>query len=394
MCTTAAGAKVLDAGPFHPGSMARGRLKGAVWPADSSSVNHSGSWIFPDGADRARMVELDVALRPVRRAVFLVLGICLLSSGPWLGWWTLVPLVAAAVGFQAADRYLDRLRRPEYALLAAWLASELIMAAAIALSGGPEVPTTAWLAIPVLTLGARFSNRGIAFGVAVAIALLVIVELGVDAGAVLHDPPLLTAPLALIVSVAMFQTVLMRSEIRLRSEVVVDSMTGMFNRRALERRVDELEQQARLTGQPAAVIVADIDHFKRINDSGGHAIGDALLVELGASLRRSLRAFDLCYRTGGEEFVVLLPGADVEQATRVAEQLRRAAASVSNGAWSLTMSFGVAASSPGRFFHYETVFARADSALYEAKRLGRNRVCAAPEDELALLELDASLALA
>ncbi len=340
------------------------------------------------------MVELDEYLRPVRRAVFVVIGICLATSGPWLGWWTLVPLVAAAVGFQAADRYLDRFRRPEYALLAAWVVSELIMAAAIALSGGPEVPTTSWLAIPVLTLGARFSNRGIAFGVAVAIALLLIVEFGVDAGAVLRDPPLLTAPLALIVSVAMFQTVLMRSEIRLRSEVVVDSMTGMFNRRALERRVDELEQQARLTGQPAAVIVADIDHFKRINDSAGHAVGDTLLVELGASLRRSLRAFDLCYRTGGEEFVVLLPGADVEQAARVAEQLRRAAAKVSNGAWSLTMSFGVAASSPGRFFRYETIFARADAALYEAKRLGRNRVCAAADDELAAPELGARLVLA
>ncbi len=357
-------------------------------------MHHSGSWIFPDGADRARMVELDEQLRPVRRAVFLVIGLCLVTSGPWLGWWTLVPLVAAAVGFQVADRYLDRFRRPEYALLAAWVASELIMAAAIALSGGPEVPTTAWLAIPVLTLGARFSNRGIAFGVAVAIALLVIVEFGVNAGAVLRDPPLLTAPLALIVSVAMFQTVLMRSEIRLRSEVVVDSMTGMFNRRALERRVDELEQQARLTGQAAAVIVADIDHFKRINDSAGHAIGDVLLVELSAALRRSLRAFDLCYRTGGEEFVVLLPGADVEQAARVAEQLRRAAASVSNGAWSLTMSFGVAASSPGRFFRYETVFERADSALYEAKRLGRNRVCAASTDELGVRKRDAALALA
>ena len=335
------------------------------------------SWIFPDGADRERMLELDEHLQPVRRAAFAVLAVALVASGPWLGWWTLLPLLLAIVAFRLVDTWMGRMRRPEYALFAAWAVSELIMASSVAVSGGPIVPTTAWLAIPVLTLGARFSNRGIALGVGIAIALLLAVELGVDAQAVIANPPLLIAPIALIVCVAMFQIVLMRSEMRLRGEVVIDPLTGMLNRKALVRRVEELEQQSEVVRQPVSLIVGDIDHFKRINDSYGHAAGDALLTDISYRLRKTLRAFDLCYRTGGEEFLVLLPGAGLEQATGLAEELRLGVAAVESDGREVTMSFGVATSAAGLPFSYETVFARADSALYEAKRLGRDRVCPA-----------------
>ncbi len=334
-----------------------------------------GSWLFPGEADRRRMLELDKQLQPVRHGAFVVLAVALIASGPWLGWWTLIPLLLAIAAFRVADTRTPTVRRPEYALLAAWVLSELILAASVAVSGGPLVPTTAWLAIPVLTLGARFSNRGIALGVGVSLTLLVAVELGVDAHAVVADPPLLIAPLALIVCVAMFQTVLMRSEIRLRDEVVIDSLTGMLNRRALLHRVEELEQQSKVIRQPVSVIVADIDRFKQFNDGHGHAAGDALLVDLSYQLRKTLRAFDLCYRTGGEEFLVLLPGADLSQAALLAEQLREAAAGLERDSGQVTMSFGVAASTASEAFDYETVFGEADAALYEAKRAGRDRVC-------------------
>jgi diguanylate cyclase (GGDEF)-like protein len=338
---------------------------------------HSGSWLFPDGADRERMLELDRHLRPVRRLAFGVLTITLVASGPWLGWWTLIPLGLAIIGFRLADTHMDRMQRPEYALFAAWVASEVIMALAVALSGGPLVPTTAWLAIPVLTLGARFSDRGIALGVGVALALLVAVEFGVNAQAVIDNPPLLLAPAALIACVAMFQTVLMRSEIRLRSEIVIDSLTGMFNRKALVHRVDELTQQSQITRQPIGLVVGDIDHFKSINDSFGHATGDTVLTDVAYRMRKTLRAFDLCYRTGGEEFLVLLPGAALEQTSELAEQLRAAVAADPCAGHAVTMSFGAAASAPGDAFEYDVVFAEADAALYEAKRSGRNRVCTA-----------------
>jgi hypothetical protein len=74
---------------------------------------HSGSWLFPHGADRERMLELDRHLRPVRRLAFVVLAITLVASGPWLGWWTLIPLGLAIIAFRLADTHTDRMQRPE-----------------------------------------------------------------------------------------------------------------------------------------------------------------------------------------------------------------------------------------------------------------------------------------
>jgi diguanylate cyclase (GGDEF)-like protein len=337
-----------------------------------------GSWLFPDGVDRERMLDMDRNLRGVRRAVFGVLAIALVASGPQLGWWTLLPLALAVIIFRIADTRMDHAKRPEYALLASWAASQVIMASSVALSGGPHVPTMAWFAIPLMTLGARFSGRGIAVGVALSVILLLAVAFGVDAQAVIHNPTLVVAPIALMIAVAMFQTVLMRSDVKHRAEAVIDPLTGMLNRKALARRVEELAQQSQITRQPIGLIAGDIDHFKQINDSHGHAVGDAVLTDVAYELRKTLRAFDLFYRTGGEEFLVLLPGADLAHTTELAEALRAAVAQEPLGGHRVTMSFGAAASAPDQVFDYEAVFGEADAALYEAKHSGRNRVCPPP----------------
>jgi diguanylate cyclase (GGDEF)-like protein len=324
------------------------------------------------------MLDMDRHLRPVRRAVFGVLALALVASGPQLGWWTLLPLALAVVIFRIADTRMDEAKRPEYGLLASWAASQVIMASSVALSGGPHVSTMAWFAIPLMTLGARFSERGIAVGIALSIVLLLAVGFGVDAQAVIHDPTLVVAPIALMIAVAMFQTVLMRSDVKHRAEAVIDPLTGMLNRAALTRRVEELAQQSQVTRQPIGLIAGDIDHFKQINDAHGHAAGDAVLQDVAYELRKTLRAFDLFYRTGGEEFLVLLPGADLAHTTELAEALRAAIARAPLGGHRVTMSFGAAASSPDQDFDYEAAFAEADAALYEAKHSGRNRVCPAP----------------
>jgi len=352
-------------------------------PADYHDMGQ-GSWLFPDGVDRERMLDMDRHLQPVRRAVFGVLAIALVASGPWLGWWTVAPLVMAAVIFRIADTQMERAKRPEYALLASWAGSQVIMAASVALSGGPHVPTMAWFAIPLLTLGARFSERGIIVGSALTIVLLLAVAFGVDASAVIDNPTLVIAPVALMISVAMFQTVLMRSDVKHRAEAVIDPLTGMLNRKALAQRVEELAQQSQITTQPIGLIVGDIDHFKHVNDSHGHAAGDAVLKDVAYELRKTLRAFDFFYRTGGEEFLVLLPGADVQGAIELAEALRVAVDAGPNGGHRVTMSFGAAASAAGETFDYEAVFARADAALYEAKRSGRNRVWPPPTGTAAI----------
>jgi diguanylate cyclase (GGDEF)-like protein len=318
---------------------------------------------------------MEERIKPVRRIAMGILAIALVVGAPWIGWWTLIPLAGAAGFFLVADARLEVSERPEYLMFGAWVGAEGMIAGAVALTGGPEVATLSWLAIPIVTLSARFSLRGVIMGVAIAIAMLLAVAFGRDAGAVLDNPPLVFAPLALILAVAVLSTALMQSDMHHRGEAVIDPLTGMLNRKALLNRVAELAQQSEVTGEPVGMILGDLDRFKEINDSQGHAAGDAALTDVAYLLRKRLRAFDLAYRIGGEEFLILLPGASLGEAGILAEQLRTAVAAerVGDGT-ELTISFGVSASARGERFDYDLVFAAADSALYEAKSEGRNAV--------------------
>jgi diguanylate cyclase (GGDEF)-like protein len=339
----------------------------------------SGSWLCRDDFDRERLLDMEERIKPVRRVAMGILALALVAGAPWIGWWTLLPLAGALAFFLAADAKLERSERPEYLMFGAWVGSEVMIAGAVALTGGPQVATLSWLAIPVVTLSARFSLRGVIIGVAIAIALLLAVALGRDAGAVIDNPPLVLAPLALILAIAALSTALMESDMHHRGEAVIDALTGMLNRKALMNRVGELAQQSELTGEPVGMILGDLDRFKEVNDTQGHAAGDAALTDVAYLLRKRLRAFDLAYRVGGEEFLILLPGADTRECARIAEDLRQAVEADRVGdSTSLTISFGVAASARGAGFDYELVFAAADEALYEAKSDGRNRVCERP----------------
>ena len=334
------------------------------------------SWLCPQPADRARAVDMEARLRPVRRISFLVLAATLLLIGPWVGWWTLAPLGVAVVGFAAVDRRLGSSPRPEVAIAGAWVISELAIAGSVAVTGGPHAAALGWLVIPLVTLPARFNGRAVAAGVAFVAALLVAVTVGVDPGAVADRPDLLLAPLALLVAVALLSTALMRSDLEHRSSSVIDPLTGMLNRNALRTRVGELAQQAEILREPVALVVGDLDGFKSVNDGHGHTTGDAVLRDVAYRMRKTLRAYDLAYRLGGEEFLVVLPGADEAKAAVVAEALRAGIAEEPSAGLPVTMSFGVGAS-PAGDFDYDTVFAAADRALYRAKREGRNRVALA-----------------
>ncbi|MHB8492839.1 MAG: GGDEF domain-containing protein [Solirubrobacteraceae bacterium] len=338
------------------------------------------SWLIRDGMDRERMLDMDARLAPVRRRSLIVLAGALAVMAPWLGWWTLVPVLGPAGLFAAADKYMLKARRPEYVMFGAWVCTQVVLAVSVAVSGGPTVATMSWFAIAVVTLASRFSDRGIAAGLGVTFVLMLAVAFGVNAQAVIDNPTRVIAPGALIVAVAMFSLALMRSDVEHRSAAVVDELTGMLNRAALAGRVEELEQQSAITGVTVAMIVADIDHFKKINDTNGHSVGDAVLKDVAYTMRKELRAFDLAYRLGGEEFLILLPGADADQARTVAELLRSAIeAEPLGGGVSITLSCGVAASHGRAPFSYEDTFAAADAALYAAKRGGRNQVRQAPE---------------
>lgn len=158
-----------------------------------------------------------------------------------------------------------------------------------------------------------------------------------------------------------------------------DPLTGLFNRRIFEMRVAEQLHRAVRDQSPVALLMLDVDDFKRVNDTLGHPAGDALLKDIARQLRQAVRASDVTTRYGGDEFAVLMPGAGESSACRTAERIRRAIAAQeppAPGKPPVTVSIGVAASQYG--MSAAALIQRADEALYAAKREGKNRIAAAP----------------
>jgi two-component system cell cycle response regulator len=159
---------------------------------------------------------------------------------------------------------------------------------------------------------------------------------------------------------------------------LTDSLTGLYNRRYMETHLETLIEKASHTERPLALVMIDIDHFKPINDTYGHDAGDEVLRQFAGRLQASVRGIDLACRYGGEEFVVVMPDADLSVARAVGERLRRNISAepfpVSKGAKKLdvTISVGIAMRRDGD--GADTILKRADEALYQAKRDGRNRV--------------------
>jgi diguanylate cyclase (GGDEF)-like protein len=171
-----------------------------------------------------------------------------------------------------------------------------------------------------------------------------------------------------------------RAEQQLQEMASRDFLTSLLNRRETYRRIhEEMERTAR-TGQPLSFILFDIDHFKQLNDSYGHNAGDMVLKQLAVKLMATLRDYDIACRYGGEEFLVVAPETDMEQAFRLAERLRATIATTSFSAedqtqdLTITISIGIAQHSKDESM--EKVISRADVALYHAKETGRNRVVA------------------
>lgn len=155
---------------------------------------------------------------------------------------------------------------------------------------------------------------------------------------------------------------------------LVDALTGLGNRRNFDQALERELARSRRTRQPLGLVMLDVDHFKDFNDTFGHAAGDRALTAVGACLRSVGRREDQACRVGGEEFALLLPGADGPSASDVAERVRQAVKAMELPEGSITVSLGVAAALPGD--DPERLVARADERLYEAKRLGRDQVVA------------------
>jgi diguanylate cyclase (GGDEF)-like protein len=158
---------------------------------------------------------------------------------------------------------------------------------------------------------------------------------------------------------------------------ITDSLTSLYNRRHFSKVGEDEVQRACRYGRSLSAIMLDIDHFKRLNDTFGHTVGDQILQGVAASCRKTLRGVDVLGRYGGDEFVILLPENDRAAAVQVAERLRKKIAHIklntTKGQAKVTASLGVASVDCDKP-SLETLLTQADNALYVAKRRGRNRV--------------------
>jgi diguanylate cyclase (GGDEF)-like protein len=180
------------------------------------------------------------------------------------------------------------------------------------------------------------------------------------------------------------QAQLLAAQDVLRERVTHDPLTGLWSREyVLQSLHEELDRSGR-EGAPVSVIMADLDHFKDVNDSFGHIAGDAVLREAARRMRSSLRIYDVLGRYGGEEFLILCPGCDASSAVRLADRIRRLIADqpidTSEGVVDVTISLGTSTTIAGRADAQGLVRA-ADAAMYRAKAAGRNRVEQAGREE-------------
>jgi len=239
------------------------------------------------------------------------------------------------------------------------------------------------LAVPLVAAAVGFAQRGVrALWGGESIATEMVTDSTVNVVSAIFY-----MVVALTFHATLLGLVIGRILIDLRYRSRHDALTGLLNRRAMEETLLVQMQRSRRTGEPFTVLMIDLDHFKTVNDRHGHAAGDRALKHTAAALKAELREVDAVGRFGGEEFLILMPGATVETALPVAERLRQAlvidAAAVDGAALLLSASIGIAqwrepAEEPSR------LLMRADAALYDAKQRGRDCVVVDASDSASI----------
>jgi diguanylate cyclase (GGDEF)-like protein len=346
-----------------------------------------GSWLCPTELDRSRVVDANERVRMIRMVGSSAVGLALVISAPWIGWWTLILFGLSALNFLNVDRRLRTSTHPERVSMCAIVITELLLAGGVVMSGGPRSPALPWMVLPAAMTAARFRPRVVIAGLVGTVVAILLATLGVNPTAALNDPVPVFATLALLAGVVSIVWALQAAELHHRDEAILDPLTGLLNRHALMPRFIEISHQARLAQQPVCMVLCDVDGFKEINDEYGHDRGDAVLRDVAYELRKRLRSFELVYRLGGEEFLIVLPGITCKAAREVAERLRAAVEQARPQGIRITISLGLSAAE-GEDVDYDTLFRAADAALYDAKRGGRNRVVAATETAGMAVALD------
>ncbi len=332
------------------------------------------SRLAPSAVSRQRLVER--AGRPDRTtlATGALVGSVLAATAVFRDAWALVPLGALAAAMSLGPLAIRRGAHPEYAELITSLCVTIAMAVAAGVTGGTSSPLVFLLPIGVVMNALRAGRASIALCSIVTTVVFLAASLLSDAGAVLSEPLPMLAVVVMQVGVTIASIVLAEAEIGHRGASIVDPLTGLLNRQGLPGRFEELRQQALVSAAPITLILFDLDHFKRVNDVHGHDVGDRLLREVAEVVRGTLRRFELVYRVGGEEFLILLPGMHEWEGESVAEHLRLAIDGLgATTGIGITASFGVSGAD-GTEIEFDRLYRSADQALYGAKRGGRDRV--------------------
>ena len=195
------------------------------------------------------------------------------------------------------------------------------------------------------------------------------------------DPGELLARVKVQLKIKILQDSLRESNLRLQELAATDPLTGLANRRTLMSTLEREFRRSQRNGAPLSLLMADIDHFKQVNDRYGHQQGDAVLATVAGILRHRLRPYDLAARFGGEEFCLILPETILDEAVKVGERIRRAVAGQAFPGpladLQLTVSLGAAVFPTVSVVSDDDLIRAADKALYRAKKAGRNRLHAA-----------------
>src|SRR4051794_13286924 len=261
---------------------------------------------------------MEERLQVPRAVMFGSLGVGFAISVPWIGWWPMLLVVAQVTVYALLKPWIRASERPEIPIGIAVASAQLMIALGVATTGGTRSPLLMVFLLGVVGLPARFGTTGVVAGVIYTEVLIFGCTAGVDPGAFADHPAAAIVIATATCGLAAFAHALMAAESQQRSQSVYDDLTGLPNRRGMEARFDELRAAAVASGAPVAILLCDLDLFKSINDEHGHQRGDAVLTEAAQAMRRSLRPTEGVFRVGGEEFLVLLPGCDLERALPVA----------------------------------------------------------------------------
>lgn len=313
-------------------------------------------------------------VRQARRIQGAAVGGATAISAIWYGPGMLLLVVAAAAVLGLLEKPRNRIP-PEVASAASILAFELLIVVGVAGTGGAVSPMLPTAVIPTIMLCARFRQRVVIMGLTLSV---VMTGTALWLANLVPDPP--TAPPAvhilwfavMLTSVVAAATILLASDITSREEAQLDPLTGLLNRKALSDQMALLTSRAVADAGRVAVLVCDIDHFKHVNDTLGHAVGDQVLVEVANRVMSCLRIKDKIFRWGGEEFVVVLSGDASDSAEVVAARILETVRETPIVGRHVTLSVGVAMSIGSA--DAASLIPLADRAMYAAKNAGRNQV--------------------